>query len=144
LHRLAKSASEKSIYHSGIQIVDAAGDSDAILRNFIYEHVVSALEEQKANARGIPPLGSYTYQVGKGDRYRRCELVDGKWRKSETSNSLQPINGFTVSADVSPMDVEMLCKTYEQSTAEGKRLTQILAELSISKKEGVPTRRYVP
>jgi hypothetical protein len=30
------------------------------------------------------------------------------------------------------------------TTPEGRRLTQMLAELSINKAEGIPTRRYVP
>jgi hypothetical protein len=30
------------------------------------------------------------------------------------------------------------------TTAEGRRLTQMLAALSISRNEGIPTRRYIP
>jgi hypothetical protein len=144
LAELAPTAAEKSIYHSGIRLLEPVGDSETVLRDLIAQRVIHALKEQKENARGIPPLGNYTYQVGKGDRFRRCELVDGKWTKTVTTNRLQPISGFTVSAEVDPHHVDMLCKTYEQSAAEGRRLTQILAELSISKSEGVPTRRYVP
>ncbi|HEY3052294.1 MAG TPA: hypothetical protein VGK04_02785 [Thermoanaerobaculia bacterium] len=144
LHQLAQREGEKSIYHSGIRLLESIGDSENVLRDLIAQRVIRALQEQKENARGILPLGTYTYQVGKGDRFRRCELVDGKWTKTVTTNRLQPIKGFTVSAEVSPEDVDMLCKTFEQSSAEGRRLTQILAELSISKAEGTPTRRYVP
>ena len=144
LFRLAKNLNERSIYHSGLRIVAAHGDSDRLHRQLIAERVIRALDEQKANARGIPPLAAYMYQPGKGDRYRRCELIDGVWRKSETTRPTQPLNGFTISADVDPYHVELLCKTYEQTTFEGRRLTQILAELSISKTEGVPVRRYVP
>ena len=38
----------------------------------------------------------------------------------------------------------MLCKAYEAMGTEGRRLTKMLAELSIRKTEGTPTRRYVP
>lgn len=144
LSHLAPGPAEKSIYHSGVRILEAAGESEKILRDFIAERVIRALEEQKANARGIPPLATYSFQVGKGDRLRRCELVDGVWRKSETTNRQQPENGFTVSAEIDPEHVEMLARTYEQTTTEGRRLTRILAELSISKSEGTPTRRFVP
>lgn len=144
LWRLAKSLGEKSVYHSGLHIVETIGDSYDRLREMIAERVIRAIDEQKANARGIPPLAAYMYQPGKGDLYRRCELVDGEWRKTETIRPTQPANGFTVSADVDPLHVELLCQTWEMTTPEGRRLTQMLAELSISKAEGIPTRRYVP
>ena len=144
LHRLSKSLSEKSIYHSGLQIVDSIGDAYEKLRELIAERIIRALEEQKANARGIPPLAAYMYQPGKGELYRRCEFVSGEWRKTETEHPDQPANGFTISAEVEPEHVDLLCRTWESTTAEGRRLTQMLAALSISRAEGVPVRRYVP
>ena len=144
LHRLGKNLGEKSVYHTGLHIVRIANDGFEVLRKLIGERIMRALAEQKANARGIPPLAAYMYQPGKGELYRRCELVDGKWRKSETIRPIQPANGFTISAEVEPEHVDLLCQTWERTTAEGRRLTQLLAELSISRAEGVPTRRYVP
>jgi len=144
LWRLAKAAGEKSIYHTGLKILEAGGDSSTRLRELLAERIIRALEEQKANARGIPPLAAYMYQPGKGELYRRCELIDGTWRKSETIRATQPANGFTISADIDPAHVDMLCRTWEMTTPEGRRLTQMLAELSISREEGVPVRRYVP
>jgi hypothetical protein len=84
------------------------------------------------------------YQPEKGELLRRCEFIDGEWRKSETIRRQQPPNGFTISADVDPDHVQMLCETWQTTTPEGRRLTQLLAELSISSSEGIPTRRYVP
>ncbi|HSP15079.1 MAG TPA: hypothetical protein VLV78_10025 [Thermoanaerobaculia bacterium] len=144
LFRLAQRPDEKSIYHSGVRILEPVGDSEDVLRELIAQRVIRALEEQKANARGIPPLDTYNYQVGKGDRFRRCEMIDGVWRKVETAIRQQPVDGFTVSAEVEAREVDLLCKTYEQTTDEGRRLTKILAQLSISKEEGTGTRRYVP
>lgn len=144
LWRLSKAMGQLSIYHSGLRIVGSSQQSFDHLRELIFERVMRALEEQKANARGIPPLAAYMYQPGKGDLFRRCELVDGQWRKSETIRSDQPENGFTLSAEVDPFHVELLCETWESTTLEGRRLTRMLAELSISKAEGIPTRRYVP
>jgi hypothetical protein len=144
LWRLAKSAGERSIYHSGLKVLEAYADASVRLRELLAERIIRALEEQKANARGIPPIAAYMYQPGKGELYRRCELIDGTWRKSETIRPQQPPNGFTVSIDVEPANVEILCRTWESTTAEGRRLTQMLAELSIDRAEGVPVRRYVP
>jgi hypothetical protein len=144
LYRLAKGLGEKSLYHTGLRIVRFANDGFNRLRNLIGERILRALEEQKANAKGIPPLAAYMYQPEKGELFRRCEFIDNVWRKTETIRPHQPQNGFTVYAEVDPYYVEMLCETWEQTTPEGRRLTQLLAELSISTAEGVPTRRYVP
>jgi len=144
IKKLAKRPGEASVYESGIRITEAVGESHALLRDMIADFVVRSINEQLANARGIPPLAAYSYQTGKGDRYRRCEIVNGAWRKVETTNPEQPQNGFTISAEVDPNEVDMLCKTWEVCNAEGRRLTQVLAQLSISKKEGIPTRRYLP
>jgi hypothetical protein len=143
LAKLAKSTAERSVYHSGLRIVRSA-DGGETLRELVADRIIRALDEQKANARGIPPLAAYMYQPGKSDRYRRCELIDGIWRRSETTRPVQPLHGFTVSADVDPAHIELLCRTYEQTTVEGRRLTKLLAELSLSKEEGVPVRRYEP
>lgn len=144
LYSFAKSPGEKSTYQTGLRIKETIGNSDRVVRELIGSYVIRALEEQKANARGLPPLGPYAYVVGKGDRYRRCELVDGRWRRTETTRSEQPQNGFTVSADVKPYYVDLLCQTYQLTDEEGRKLTQTLAQLSINKAEGIPTRRYLP
>jgi len=144
LWRLSKTMGELSLYHSGLHIIESSRESFDALRELIADRVLRALDEQKANARGIPPLAAYMYQPQKGDLLRRCEYVEGIWRKTETIREDQPPNGFTVSAEVDPYHLELLCETWERTTPEGRRLMQLLAELSISRREGIPTRRYVP
>ena len=144
VQRLSKGRNDRSIYHTGLRATAFADDTFNTLRHLIARHIVRALDEMKANAHGIPPLAAYMYQPEKGDLYRRCEFIDGVWRRTETVHPQQPTNGFTISADVDANHVEMLCQTWENTNTEGRRLTQLLAELSISKAEGVPTRRYVP
>ena len=144
LKTFAKGSQEKSIYDLGLRIVETRGDSDQIMRELIAEYVMRSLAEQKANWEGIPPVGPYVHLEGKTDHYRRCELVDGLWQVMETRRPEQPLGGFTISADVPPHHIDLLCRTYEMTDDEGRRLLRILAELSINKAEGVPTRRYIP
>lgn len=144
LHKLAKSKDEKSIYHAGLSITAFIADSDASLRQMISAIVARALDEQKANARGVPAEAAQCFQTGKGTDFVRCELVDGAWRRTETNRADQPLNGFTISAAESREHVEMLCDTFFNADEEGRKLIKMMAELSISKAEGVPTRRYVP
>ena len=144
LHKLAKEKNEKSIYHAGLSIAAALGDSDAALRSMIASIVARALDEQKANARGVPAEAAQCFQTGKGTDYVRCELVGDTWRRTETNRAEQPLNGFTISAAESREHVQMLCDTFVNADDDGRQLIRMMAELSISKAEGVPTRRYHP
>jgi hypothetical protein len=144
LVKLAKSAAEKSIYHAGLHIEQAHGESEATLRELIADVVARALDEQKANARGIPAEAAQVFQTSKGTNYLRCELVDGTWRRTTTSRPDQPQNGFTVSADEDREQIDTLCDTFAKADVQGQKLIRTMAELSISRAEGVPTRRYQP
>ena len=115
-----------------------------MLRQLVADCVARALDEQKANARGVPATAALSFQTGKGNDYVRCELVDGAWRRTATNRPEQPANGFTVSAEEERDQVELLCQTFESADAAGRKLIQTMAEMSISKSEGVPTRRYNP
>ena len=144
LERLAKNTSEKSIYHAGLRIVEADQLSRDALRAMITSFVARALDEQKANARGIPPEAAQCFQTGKGTDFLRFELVNGAWRRTATTRPDQPANGFTISASEDRTHIEMLCHTFANSDEPGRKLIKMMAELSISQAEGVPTRRYNP
>ena len=132
LYKLAKSAEEKSIYHAGLRVANAIGESRTVLRAMIADVVARALDEQKANARGIPAVAAQAFQTGKGTDFVRCELVDGTWRRTVTSRPEQPANGFTVSVDEASDQVVMLCQTFASSDAEGRKLIQTLAFMGYS------------
>lgn len=131
-------------YDIGLRIVEAVGDSNRRMHHLIATFVLQAIDEQRANWEGKPPLGPYVHVEGKGDRYKRCEFVNGEWKVSPTKRPEQPLGGFTVSAEVPPHLLNMLRETYEITDDEGRRLLRILAELSVNKAEGIPTRRYIP
>ena len=98
-----------------------------------------------STAHGIPPIDSLLHiESHDVQRFRKCELADGKWRRSESSSSDQPASGFTIAANVPMRYVDLLCEAYQRADEEGRRLTKILAQLSVAKGEGVPIRRYLP
>ncbi len=144
LERLAKNASEKSLYHAGLRIIDADQESRDALRTMIAALVARALDEQKANARGIPAEAAQCFQTGKGTEFLRFELLNGSWRRTATTRPEQPAHGFTISAAEDREHIEMLCHTFANSDEPGRKLIKLMAELSISQSEGVPTRRYTP
>lgn len=136
-------ATSKAIYHAGIRFVRPLGDSPKVLRELISEHVVRALDEQKANARGIPPAAA-TFQSGvKRPLYLKCRFVGQKWIKTTSTDAGQPLDGFTIAATETPEQIEMLCKTYEDADFNGRKMIREIAQLSIGD-EVVPTRRYNP
>ena len=144
LERLAKSPAEKSVYHAGLNIVEADARSRNELRKMIGALVARALDEQKANARGVPAEAAQCFQTGKGSEFLRFELINGAWRRTATTRPDQPAHGFTISAEEDREHVAMLCHTFENADEPGRNLIKMMAELSISQTEGVPTRRYTP
>lgn len=144
IQKMARNANEKSVYHAAMEIIRASDDAMKTLRDMIAEVVARALDEQKANARGIPAVAAQTFQSGKGSQFLRLELLNSAWRRTETTRPDQPMNGFTISADEPPEHVALLCETYASADNESRKLIKVMAELSISKAEGIPTRRYTP
>lgn len=144
LHRPPKQGGDRATYHSGLQVVAARNMSDRVLREMISSYVERALDEQRANARGIPATAAMSFQTGKGMEFIRVELFAGRWRRSATREPQQPMNGFTISASEPEPNIRTLCDAYEAADTEGRRLIRIMAELSTSKAEGIPTRRYDP
>jgi hypothetical protein len=144
LQKMARNANEKSVYHAAMEIIRASENAMKTLRDMISEVVARALDEQKANARGIPAAAAQTFQTGKGSQFLRLELLNGAWRRTETTRPDQPMNGFTISAEEPPEHVALLCDTYASADNESRKLIKVMAELSISKAEGIPTRRYSP
>ncbi|MFL6244703.1 MAG: hypothetical protein ACJ74H_01665 [Thermoanaerobaculia bacterium] len=142
--KAARTQFEKPLYHSGLLLTP---DSlhEKVLRDIVAESVARAMDEQRANANGIPAIAAQSFQTGKGDDFVRYELRGSTWTQVPTRDSRQPHGeGFTISASESAAKATMLCRAYESGDAEGRKLIRTFAALSISKTEGVPTRRYTP
>jgi hypothetical protein len=143
-HRRAAHANDRSVFHSGLRIAAARARSDDALRELIAYFVERALDEQRANAQGIPATAALSFQSGKGTEFVKFELFAGRWKRTPTTDGKQPISGFTVSAAEGDDNIATLCQTYESADADTRKLIRAMAELSISRAEGVPTRRYEP
>lgn len=143
-HRPAKTAFEKPTYHSGLHIERILPAYESALRGMIAYYVERALDEQRANARGIPATAAASFQTGKGTSFLRCDFIAGRWLRTPTMKGDQPPEGFTISADEHPDQIERLCSAYERADMPGRKLIRTFAALSISKSEGIPTRRYTP
>lgn len=140
----ARSKFEKALYHTGLYLMRTDAESHHLLREIVQSSVMRALDEQKANAQGLPAVAALSFQTGGGDEYLRCEIRQQSWVKTSTRDPQQPEHGFTISTSEPPSKVAMLCRAYELGDPDGRRLIRTFAALSISKSEGIPTRRYAP
>jgi len=133
------------VYESGLFFFDAVGDSERNIRELIADQIMRVLDERKANARGIPPIAATYVKTGsKAGGYVTWRLVGGTWKSTPSENPDQPIDGFTVSANESRDQVQMLCTTYQNSDLEGRKMIRKMAELAVSTPDGVATRKFEP
>jgi hypothetical protein len=130
-------------YQSGFEISAIKTDSAIALRGLIESCVERALDEQKANAKGIPPLAASFVQGSHEILYARYEFIHGVWRKTMTSDPRQPPVGFTISANESRHQVELLKAAYATSDLSMRQTIRKLAEISVSC-TSTPSRRYEP
>ncbi len=97
--------------------------------------VLRALEANARGDRGANVVGDETLTSawrGHATGYVRWELAEGQWTRHPAHEPDQPANGFTISASESEDQVALLRRTYEAGDAKARRLTRMLAELSVA------------
>ena len=140
----AKTPTDKPLLESGVRITSASPEMAARLRMLIEDHVLRALDERRANAKGIPATAAQSFQTGQVNQLVRHEFLNGTWRSWATTSPQQPAEGFTLSAEEPLANVEMLRETFVSADASARAIIRQMAAMSISKTEGIPTRRYEP
>ncbi|HXI11536.1 MAG TPA: hypothetical protein VNM92_02685 [Thermoanaerobaculia bacterium] len=136
---------DASNYQSGLRFITTHGDSEAALWRLIAALAKQMLMSQAANAMGVrlPGLSGSKHGFEAGETARRsresgyiCLSFElGVWERSQTVNSEQPFEGFTVAAAEDPEELENLCRLYESSDEEGRKTIRLLAELSVSQEK---------
>lgn len=129
------SPSTTTYYHSGLRF--ERSDLDQALRDLIAGEAKKLLMAQAANAMGVrmPNLS------GTGDRlvprrpagggFLQFILHLNVWERTPTMSPEQPDEGFTVSVHEDPDELDNLCRVYEGSDEDGRKLIRVLAELSL-------------
>lgn len=95
------------------QIANATGDR---LHNIVGDATLTA-------ASDIPP----------GDAFISFRLGANGWKRRRSLLPDQPEDGFTVRASVQQEEIALLCLTYENGDEESRRLTRLMAQLSVSR-----------
>ena len=144
-------------FHSGVRFRQATGDSDARLRLLIATCARKGIRADQAQNQpvtpGVPsaPLPDSADQTLSPFRTRReappaagfdTYRLDGKsWRKRSVALPAQPPDGFTVPSNEDDDHVQLLCRTYESASEDGRKMVRALAEVSVSKAKGLPPKR---
>ena len=132
------------VYQSGVEIVSMNTGAEGALRELVQHQVELALDERKANAKGIPPFAARSVRSGQATIYARHEFINGVWRKTVTADRAQPLHGFTVATTERKNDIDLLRSAYEIADPQMRNIIQKIAEITVSQSEGIPMRRYTP
>jgi len=96
------------------QLANAAGDR---------AHNVIGGDATLTVASDIPPT----------DAFLSFHLGANGWKRRRSLLPDQPEDGFTVRASVPQNEIDLLCATYEKGDEESRRLTRLMAQLSVSR-----------
>lgn len=133
--RIVRSRVEKGVHRSGVEFHNLSPQMRETIRRLIEIHLRRAFDEQRRAARDVilPPLDAI---VSVDNGYVCLSLESNAWLRKRTHDPGQPPEGFTVSADETDSQIELLREAYERSDGAGRRLIQIFAQLSIVDAEG--------
>lgn len=139
-------AGAHALYHSGLQFLNAVGDSGHKLRSMLTDSVRRLLE-----ARRIEMAAQDSSQDSGDDEEETLRtkdfgflsyvLEDGVWKKRRMFLPDQPGIGFTVAATEDKDELQRICRAYEQADDEGRRLIRLFAELSVSEAMNIPRKK---
>lgn len=97
--------------------------------------ILLALEANAKGIRGANALGDETLTAAwlrPISGFVRWIFKAGQWHSERATSADQPSDGFTIAAGEPDDQVALLCHTYESGDTEARRLTRMLAELSVA------------
>jgi hypothetical protein len=127
---------------SGLRFLAAVGDSGDRLRALLADLVERALQTpQPVDPHAMrDAIDGDTTVRGKDAAYLCYRLEGGVWNRRRVFLPEQPPVGFTVARSEDSDEMQRLCRVYQASDEEGRRLIRTFAELSISRALAIPPR----
>jgi hypothetical protein len=138
----ANAESRDSGRQSAVRFLAAIGESGDLLRDMLAELVLRELDFRRTHP------GSVKVETVDGDQTVRgsdagflCYRIEnGVWVRRRVFLPEQPAVGFTVARTEDNSEMQRLCRVYEASDEEGRRLIRLFAELSVSDALEIPPR----
>jgi hypothetical protein len=117
----------ETVFESRIRFLSFSEASVDLLEEMLQEFADADLQKWVANLRGwesghepdAPPRS-------RTSRYVRCRLVNGAWQQRLSRDPSPPADGFTVAAGTDPAEIRALCRTFESTDADGRRLLRLV------------------
>ena len=127
---------------SGLRFLAAIGESGDKLRDMLGILVTKEIDRRRTSP-GRDPLPSHGVDGditvrGADAGFLTYRFENGHWNKRSVFLPEQPSSGFTVSRSSDAGEIQRLCRVYEASDEEGRRLIRLFAELSVSDVLGIP------
>ena len=126
---------------TGVRFLAAVGDSGDKLRTMLGSLVTRELENRRhPQPETLSPTtidGDKTVR-GEDADYVAYRLENGQWQRRRVFLPEQPAAGFTVAKGEDVAEMQRLCRVYQASDEEGRRLIRLFAELSISEVLEIP------
>ena len=127
---------------TAVRFLAAVGESGDRLRDMLAELVMHELDFRRTHP------GSVEVETVDGDKTVRgsdagflCyRFESGAWNRRRVFLPEQPAVGFTVARTEDTSELQRLCRVYEASDDEGRRLIRLFAELSVSDALEIPPR----
>jgi hypothetical protein len=127
---------------TAVRFLAAVGESGDRLRDLLAGLVMHELDFRRTHP------GSVEVETVDGDRTVRgadagflCyRYENGSWNRRRVFLPEQPSVGFTVARTEDTSEMQRLCRVYEASDDEGRRLIRLFAELSVSDALEIPPR----
>jgi hypothetical protein len=141
------------IYRSGLNFVGASGANTSI-REAIKSRIQRAVARQQADAYANPHV-AFAESSGaipldllaswmESRPFIRCTLERGRWTQQKVDEPDQPSEGFTVSVDESPAEIQLLCKTYERANPDQRTLIRMFAMIAVTEGSDEPRGQFSP
>jgi hypothetical protein len=122
-------------YQSGVRFLAAMADSGDHLRDMLANLVGRELELRRATPygqRSIVKIDGDNTVRGKDADFICFRFENNVWNRRRIFLPEQPSVGFTVANGQDGGEMQRLCRVFEASDEEGRRLIRLFAELSVS------------
>ena len=138
----ANKGSDETGRESAVRFLAAIGESGDRLRDLLANLVMRELDFRRTHP------GSVEVETVDGDQTVRgvdagflCyRFENGVWSRRRVFLPEQPAVGFTVARGEDSSEMQRLCRVFEASDEEGRRLIRLFAELSVSDALEIPPR----
>jgi hypothetical protein len=125
--RVAGISPEGTLFESRIHFRSLTEQASAVLESALDDLGSGDLRRWVANLHALSDEDAAPVSVAApASAFIRCRFAGGRWEQRLAHDPALPADGFVVASGTEPSEIRALCRTFETSDAEGRRLLQLL------------------